>query len=107
MSLRAYQPINIQGVAQTGAVVTASDTMPPNERGFWEVANASGGNCTVTVVVPGSMYGQARPDVATVVADGTTRRFGPLVGDLADPATGLITITHSATSSVTGTLISI
>lgn len=102
MTLRVPQAIDIVGTAQTPAAVAASDTFVPNSRGFWEVTNGSGGSINVTVVVPGTEYGQARADVVTALANGAIRKFGPLVPDLADPTTGLITINHSGTSSVTG-----
>lgn len=105
MSLRSYQPIDVAGSAQTATAVAASDTFSPNERGFWEVTNGSASPINVTVVVPGTVYGQARADVVTAVAAGATRKFGPLVADLADATTGLVTITHSATTSVTGAAI--
>lgn len=105
MTLRTPQAVDIVGTAQTFAAVAASDTFVPNSRGFWEVTNGSGGSINVTVVVPGTEYGQARPDVVTAVANGATRKFGPLVPDLADLTTGLVTITHSGTSSVTGAYI--
>lgn len=97
MSLRSPQAVTITGAAQTATAVTASDTFPPSERGFWEFTNGSGGSITATVVVPGTSYGQARADVAVVVGAGVTKKIGPLVPDLADPTTGLITITHSGT----------
>lgn len=105
MSLRTPQAVQITGDAQTFSAVTASDTFNPVSNGFWEVVNGSGGSITVTVVVPGSTYGQANPDVAVTVANGARAKIGPLVPALADPITGLITITHSGTSSVTGAYI--
>lgn len=105
MSLRSLQAIDIIGTDQTFAAVAASDTFVPNQHGFWEVVNASAGSINVTLVVPGAIYGQARPDVVKAVAAGARAKIGPLVADLADPATGLITITHSATASVTGAYI--
>ena len=107
MTLRTYQSIGIAGAAQTFAAVAASDTMLADERGFWEVVNGSGGSINVTVVVPGTVYGQARADVVVAVADGARAKIGPLVPDLADPATSLVTITHSGTTSVTGAAIRI
>lgn len=105
MSLRSLQAVQITGAAQTFAAAEASDTFVPNDRAFWEVVNASAGAVTVTVVVPGTLYGQAKPDVAVSVAAGARAKIGPLVPDLADPGTGVVTITHSATASVTGAYI--
>lgn len=105
MSLRSAQQVGITGTVITTAAVTTSDTFNPDDRACWEVSNASGSPINVTVVVPGAEYGQSRADVVTAVADGVTRRFGPLVADLADPSTGLVTILHSSATSVTGALV--
>jgi hypothetical protein len=107
MALLAYKQVKITGDDITLDPVTGSDTVAPSERGFYEVNNGSGVSVTVTVVVPGSQYGQARPDVAVTVPAGARRKIGPLVPDLADPATGLITITHAPTASVTGAAVAV
>lgn len=106
MALLAKQQIGITGAAITYSAVAASDTVEPDDRAFYHV-KAGGTATTVTVVVPGSQYGQARPDVAVGPLTSTDRFIGPLVADLADPATGLITIQHSATTSVTGAVVRI
>lgn len=105
MSLRSPQQAGITGTALTMTAVTASDTVAPDDRSVWLVNNGSGSPVTVTVVVPGTVYGQARPDVAVSVAAGALAPIGPLVADLADPATGLITITHSAQTSITAAVV--
>lgn len=102
MTLRVPQAIDIVGTDATFSAVAATDTFTPVSHGFWEVVNGSGGSINVTIVVPGTEYGQARADVVKAVANGARARIGPLVGDLADPVTGLVSITHSGTSSVTG-----
>jgi hypothetical protein len=56
---------------------------------------------TATLVVPGSVYGQARPDVAYSIGTNSNRLIGPLVADLADPTSTLVTINLSATTNVT------
>lgn len=97
-----YKQVKITGDAITLDPVTSSDTVAPDERGFYQIKNAGGVAVDVTIVVPGSLYGQARADIGPVsVAAGDTREFGPLVPDLADPSSGLITINHSVTASVT------
>lgn len=106
MALLSYQQMAVTGPATTFGAVAASDTMPPDERGFLWVKNANAGADTATVVVPGTTFGQANPDVAvTVPATTGERLIGPLSPSLADPATGLITVTHSVTSSVTCALV--
>lgn len=108
MALLAYQQAAITGPATTFAAVAASDTMPPDDRGFLWVKNANAGADSAVVVVPGTSFGQANPDV-TVSVPATTgeRLIGPLVASLADPSTGLITVTHSVTATVTCALVRI
>jgi len=62
---------------------------------------------TATLVVPGNLYGQARPDVVYSVGTTSNRFIGPLSSDLVDPATGLVTITLSATTNATGAAITL
>jgi hypothetical protein len=58
--------------------------------------------------VPGTSFGQANPDVAVTVPITTGERLiGPLTASLADVTTGLITVTHSQTATVTCALVRI
>lgn len=104
MALLSTQQVGIPGAAVPAfATCAASDTVVPDDRSFLEWRNTSATVNNVVVVVPGTVYGQARPDVSFAVAATTgTYRFGPLAGDLADPTTGLITITHSNTGAGSG-----
>jgi hypothetical protein len=106
MALLTAQAPNITGTAMTYSAVNASDTITPGNNLYLHVKTAGTGT-TVTVVVPGSLYGQARPDVAVTLGTNTDRIIGPLVGDLADPTTGLITVQYSATTSVTAALLAL
>lgn len=100
MALLATQQVAITGLAPTYGAVSASDTVVPDDRTFLHVKNVNASPDTCTVVVPGTAYGQARPDVAvTVPATTGDRMIGPMVYDLADPTTGLITVTHSNTNA--------
>lgn len=102
MAQIAYQDISEQGAAVTlAAAAVGGDSVEWNSRGFLWIKNASGAPITATVVVPGTEYGQARPDIPVTVPAGTDRLIGPLVRDLADPADGLIDVTYSAVTSVT------
>lgn len=103
MALLAPQQIQITGPAITlAAAAGGGDTVAPNDRLFLWVKNASGSPITVTVVVPGTYFGQALPDVAVSVPATTGERMiGPLDSRLADPSTGVISITYSAVTSVT------
>jgi hypothetical protein len=84
--------------------VNASDTAPPGGNLYLHVKTVGTG-ITVTVVVPGTAYGTARPDIAVVLGTNTDRLIGPLVGDLADPATGLVTVQFSPTTACTSALL--
>jgi hypothetical protein len=105
MTLLNAQTPTILGAALTYSAVTATDTANPGNNVFLHVKTVGTAD-TVTIVVPGSTYGQARPDVAIAIGTNTDRIIGPLVADIADPTTGLVTINHSATSAVTCALLS-
>ena len=97
---------NNGGAAITFATPTTSETFLPNDRVAYLVLTA-GTAITTSLVVPGNAYGQARPDVAYSIGTNSNRLIGPLTADLADPTTGLITITHSVTTAVTAAAISL
>lgn len=106
MALLTTQQVGITGTTPSYGAVAASDTLVPDDRTFLIVKNASGTEDTCTVVVPGTTFGQANPDIAVAVPITTGERWiGPLTQNLADPATGLITVTHSQTASVTCALV--
>lgn len=106
MALLSTQQVGITGTTPSYGAVSASDTIIPDDRTFLIVKNGNASPDTCTVVVPGTQYGQNRPDVAVSVPATTGERWiGPLVADLADPATGLITVTHSVTTTVTCALV--
>lgn len=100
MALVVPQAPNITGTAITYATPTTSETFQPGSNVYYHVFTV-GTAITTTVVVPGTQYGQARPDVAISIGTNSNRIIGPLVADLADPTTGLVTITHSVTTAVT------
>lgn len=100
MALVVPQAPNITGTAITYATPTTSETFQPGSNVYYHVFTV-GTAITTTVVVPGTLYGQARPDVAISIGTNSNRIIGPLVADLADPTTGLVTITHSVTTAVT------
>jgi hypothetical protein len=96
VALLAIQQIAITGTTPTYAAVTASDTCLPDDGVFLHVKNTTGTADNATVVVPGSYLGQAVPDVVVNVPITTgDKMIGPLTQALADPTTGLVTITHS------------
>lgn len=91
---------NNGGGAITFATPTTSETFVPGPN-VWYLVLTAGTGITTTLVVPGTAYGQNRPDVAYTITTNSNRLIGPLTSDLADPSTGLVTITHSATTAVT------
>lgn len=108
MALLTAQNVPVTGVQATYSAVSASDTVTPESNTLiYHVKNAGGSPDTVTIVVPGTdQFGQARPDVAVTVTNGTEKFiYLTLQQQLADPTTGVITITHSFTTSVTAALL--
>ena len=103
MALLTYQQIGISGasVSYAAATATVGDAVTPDDRGFMHIRNGSGSSITATLVVPGSQYGQARPDVPVTVPAGADRFIGPLISDYADPADGQVDVICSAVTSVT------
>ena len=78
---------------------TARDFVPGNNIYYLVLTGAT--SITATLVVPGTLYGQARPDVAYSIGTNSNRLIGPLTADLADQTTGLVTINLSVTTNVT------
>ncbi len=103
MALLTIQPVPLTGVALTFGAVSASDTVAiPDDRCFLYVKNASGGSVNVTLVTPGVYLGVfAIADPAQAVGAGTERTFLLSPAAYQDPATGLVTIQYSATTSIT------
>lgn len=111
MALITAQSMAVTGTVITYSAVSASDTITANPayRYIYHVINGNASPDTCTVVVPGSdIFLQAKPDIAVTVTN-ATNKFILLdnQGFLADPTTGLITITHSVTATVTAALIAI
>ena len=102
MALLTTQQIGITGTNPTyDAAGGSGDTINPDSRTVLHVKNGDASSHSVTVAVPGTEYGQARPDVVVAVPAGESRFIGPLVTDLADPTDGQVHVTYTATTSVT------
>lgn len=90
----------------TGANLTLSaasgggDSFTPGSSTSLLVHNGDATAKTITIVVPGSTYGQANPDITLSVPAGGVALFGPWPTDIADPADGQVDVTYSATTSV-------
>lgn len=101
MALLTPQQIDIDGLEPVFAAASAGgDTVSPDDRVYVEVINGDGTDTTVTVVVPGTTYAQANPDVAVVVTAGERRKIGPFPRAIAD-TDGLVDLTYSKVTSLT------
>jgi hypothetical protein len=103
MALLAVQQIAVTGSTPSYAAVSASDTIQPdgNDNLFLHVKNGGGSPDTVTIVIPGVYLGVALADLTVSVPATTGDRMIAIPAAAMDPATGLITVTHSFTTSVT------
>ena len=103
MAALAKQTVGLAGVAPTYAAVSAADTFPPGNNAFLHVKNAGGSACTVAIVTPGTVSGQAVADISVSVPATTgDRMIGPLPGSLVARASdGLADVTFSFLTSVT------
>lgn len=102
MALLTAQSIAGVSITPSYAAVSASDTIVPDEDMFLHVKNAGGSPDTVTIVIPGNdRFGSPIPDPTVSVPATTGDRMIPISPAMVDPATGLVTVTHSFTTSVT------
>jgi hypothetical protein len=111
-ALNAITPVN-GGVSSAGAAVAASDTVAQSVMGpngaYLEIINGNASPDNVTISDSGTTPagnalsvngGSAGAVVAATVPNGQSRVFR-LTHAQVNPATNLITITHSVTSTVT------
>lgn len=103
MTLLTPQNISRSGVTPAYTAVTASDTFLPTAQTFIHVKNAGGSPDTVAVVVAaGDPPGLTIADLSVSVTNAQERMIGPFPANFfADPTTGLATVTHSFTTTVT------
>lgn len=103
MTLLAKQTIVRTGLTPAYTAVTGSDTFVPGANTFIHVKNAGGSPDTcVCVVAAGDPPGLTISDNSVSVTNAQERMIGPLNPQFfADPTTGLCTVTHSFTTSVT------
>ena len=110
MALIAPTPVPNTGlVTPSMTAVSASDTIQADTGLILFVSNAGGSTDNVVQVYPGThTSGQPNPDTANIAVPATTGRGFILIDRAAaDPATGLVTITHSFTTTVTCCLLKI
>lgn len=103
-ALTATTPVR-GGVATPGAAVSASDTVSAAQLGrrgaLLEILNGNASTDTMSIsdasVTPS---GAGAAALAPTLATATNKVFW-LLPSMADPVTGLVTITHSVTTTVT------
>lgn len=103
MALLTTQTISRTKIVPTYAAVAASDTFVPGSGVFLHIKNAGGSSDTVVVAVAaGDPPGLTISDVSNAHANATEGMTGPFPANFfADPTTGLATVTHSFTTTVT------
>jgi hypothetical protein len=103
VTLLTTQSISRTGVTPAYTAVTASDTFTPGSGVFLHVKNGGGSPDTVAVVVAaGDPPGLTIADLSVSVTNAQERMIGPFPAQFfADPTTGLATVTHSFTTTVT------
>jgi hypothetical protein len=110
MTLRVKQTMTVaSGAGPTFSAATASDTVAPAPNVWVEYRSVFSGSTTLTVITPGSdPFGQAYPDKTyTLAAGGGAGNIVPseiripLIKEMQDPSTGVVTITTSQFVGVT------
>lgn len=102
MALLTTNQILKAGTTPAYVAVAASDTITADTDLFLHVKNAGGSPDTVTLVDAGITPAGSAATSPTVSVPATTGdRMIAIPQQLVNPATGLITITHSFTTSVT------
>lgn len=108
MALLTTQVATQAGTTPTYGAVSSSDTAVPGDNVILIVKNAGGSADTVTIVTPGTVRSLAIADQTVTVPATTGEKHIALPADLyADPTTGLVTIQHSFTTSVTCAVIAV
>jgi hypothetical protein len=103
MALLTTQNISRTGATPTYSAVSASDTFVPDAQTFLHVKNAGGSpDSCVVAVLAGDPPGLVIADNTVSVTNAQERMIGPFPAQFfADPTTGLATVTHGFTTSVT------
>jgi hypothetical protein len=101
MAALATQQVPVTGLAPAySAADVAGDTVAPGDGVVLHVKNGSGASINVTVAVPGTEYGQARPDPVVAVG-ATSDKFIHLPAEIADSSDHRVHVTYSAVTTVT------
>lgn len=106
MALLSPQVITASLGKPTFGAVSASDTITPDDGLFLVIKNAGGSSDTVTFDDAGVTPGGSSPTDPTVAVPATTGEvWYPINRYWVNTTTGLITVTHSFTTSVTCALV--
>jgi hypothetical protein len=101
MAALATQTIAITGLAATySAAGAGGDTVALGDTTVLHVKNGSGSSINVTVAVPGTEYGQARPDVVVAVGAGADK-FVAIPREIADSSDHRVHVSYSSVTTVT------
>ncbi len=98
MALRTTQIATKSGITPTSFTPNASDTFEPGS--ILRVVNNNAGTCTVTMVTPASIDGNAIADVTISIPTGQTRYIDIPTNDIYKDANGKVECQFSVTSSV-------
>lgn len=93
----------LAGTAAAAASCAAGgDVFPNNGKTLVEITNGSGGSLTPTFAATGVLAnGATIASVATAIAAGITRVFGPFPPELFNNSSGQVAITYSGVTSLT------
>jgi hypothetical protein len=104
MALLAAVTVTEAGVVPAPAAVNTTDTITAEPGLVLTVINGAGSPVNVTFTDSGSTPGgSAATNVARSVTNGTTKRF-KVNPNWVNPSTGLITVTYSSVTTITGYL---
>lgn len=103
MALIATQQISQAGTQPSlQAAAAGGDTYEPTEDTFLFVKNGDSVQHTVTIHTTATSYGQPISNIAVPVPAGAEVLLGPYEpGEVAQPATGLATVTYDAVTNLT------
>lgn len=105
MALMSPQAVS-SVITPTFAAPTVSDTISPDQGLLLYVKNGATSS-TVTIVVPGNQEysGAAKTDLVATFSNGERVFYIPT--NIADPTTGLISVTYSSVATVTAALLKV
>jgi hypothetical protein len=107
MALMTTQVISVAGLTPAYSTPNASDTINPDINLFLHVKTTTNADTVTLVDASRTPAGAASANLTVALGTATERMIGPLDSDLTSTATGLITVTHSATTGVTAALLRI